>query len=165
VAGKKPAPAPTSWGDTLEVTGIPEGTSHGLIDDANWAMTGGVCVNASFQLGVLGVAGGCIVVDGGGFGWTGSVKDGVGPASGVNLSLEGMLSTADRMEDLRGPQLFGAVSAGEVVTVGAEVDSGQDLTLQVGGGVGANVGSAGPVSGGGGVVITGVDRWDWASWE
>ncbi|MFC4072461.1 RHS repeat domain-containing protein [Actinoplanes subglobosus] len=164
VDGKKPTPSPSPWGDGLDVTGIPEGTSEGLLGRVNWAMVGGVCVNASFQLGVLGVAGGCILVDGDGVGWSGSVKDGAGPAAGFDLTIGGMVSTADRMDDLEGPQLFGSVSGGEVLTVGAEVDSGKDLTIQLDGGVGAHISPGGPVSGGGGVVMTWVDKWDWAQW-
>jgi hypothetical protein len=112
----------------------------------------------------MGGINGCIVVDADGFGWMGAVKDGVGPAAGANANISLMYSTANRMEKLDGPQLVGGVEAGEVVTGGVEFDSGKDLTIQAGVGVGANISEVGPVSGSGGVLLNHVDRWDWASW-
>jgi hypothetical protein len=53
------------------------------------------------------------LVDADGFGWSGAVKDGVGPAAGANANISLMVSTADRMEKMDGPQLVGGLEAGE----------------------------------------------------
>lgn len=75
-----------------------------------------------------------------------------------------MVSTADRMEKMDGPQLVGGFGAGEILTGGAEFDTGSDLTLQGGVGFGSNISEVGPVSFSGGVSLNHVDRWDWARW-
>ncbi|GAB1689695.1 RHS repeat domain-containing protein [Krasilnikovia sp. M28-CT-15] len=131
---------------------------------ANYASTGGLCLNASGQVGGLGGWTGCILVDGDGFGWSSAVKSGAGPAAGANITVGPIISTADRMQNMSGPQAYGGVEIGEGPTLGGEVDSGGDTTIQINGGIGGNVSELGPGSGAGGIVITKVQRWEWATW-
>jgi hypothetical protein len=134
---------------------------------SNWAMTGGICVNFSTQVGGSAGVGGCLLVDGDGFGWMGTAKAGGGPAVSFPGTAEiGLIaSSADRMEDLRGRQVYVGGTFGEGAGVGGEVDTGGDVTLQAGvGATGFNVSPFGPVSVNGGVAENWVDRWDWASW-
>jgi hypothetical protein len=157
----QPTPQASRWGDGLPTTGFPARTSHGSV---NFASTGGICFNGTLQLGAMGGVTGCILVDARGFGWSGAVKDGAGPAAGANANISVMFSTADRMEKMNGPQLVGGIEAGELLTGGLEFDSGSDLTVQGGLGVGANISEVGPISGSGGVSLNSVNRWDWATW-
>ena len=101
--------------------------------------------------------------------WTGKEPAGRGHSkrrragTGANVNGSLMVSTADRMEKMDGPQLFGGFEAGEGFTGGAEFDSSSDLTLQGGLGVGGNISEVGPVFFYG-VKLNHVRRWKWLTW-
>jgi hypothetical protein len=150
-------PHPSQWGDGLPTTGFPAKTSHGSV---NFASTVGICVNAGVQVGAAGSVSACILFDGDGVGHMFTVKDGGGPAVGANLQGGIILSTADRMEKMDGPQGYVSYEGGEGPTGGIEIDSGGDTTVQLVGGVGGNY--APPVIPGavnGGISLNHVDRW------
>ena len=131
----------------------------------NLAVTGGVCVSGRIQVSVLVGVNGCILVDADGIGHSLALQIGGAPGS-VGANAEGglMLSSADRMEKLKGSQIFVAADAGEKWVGGLEIDSGNELTAKGGIGAGVNASTLGPVSYSAGWTGVHVGRWHWLSW-